>query len=81
VLVHNKNEEIEHASMTLEWIRRHSAKFDEHLGTYLNSTGSILEAEEAATGKAADGGLSGTGSSEAAPSPSLGIGSLKTKKA
>jgi len=24
VLVHNKNEEIEHASMVLEWIRRHS---------------------------------------------------------
>lgn len=82
VLVHNKNEEIEHASMTLEWIRRHSAKFDEHLGTYLNSTGSILEAEEVATGKATEGGLSEPASRAAAlPSPSLGIGSLKPKKA
>jgi uncharacterized protein len=79
VLVHNKNEEIEHASMTLEWIRRHSAKFDEHLGTYLNTTGSILEAEEVATGKAE--GSSPDAAAAPAPSPSLGIGSLKMKKA
>src|ERR1700750_75453 len=50
VLIHNKNEEVEHAAMTLEWIRRHSPIFDQHMKTYLNTTGSILEVEAAATG-------------------------------
>ena len=35
VLVHNKNEEIEHASMLLEWIRRRDSRFDEMLRKYL----------------------------------------------
>lgn len=48
VLTHNKNEEVEHAMMTLEWIRRVSPTFDAHMRTYLFCEGSILEAEEAA---------------------------------
>ena len=28
VLLHNKNEEIEHATMLMEWIRRHNDHFD-----------------------------------------------------
>lgn len=76
VLVHNKNEEIEHAMMTLEWIRRHSKVFDDNIGTYLNTKGSILEVEKATAGGGARGGKP-----EAAPahstSKSLGIGSLK----
>jgi hypothetical protein len=43
------NEEIEHASMALEWIRRNVPKFDEALKTYLFTTGEITELEEAAT--------------------------------
>ena len=39
VLVHNKNEEIEHAMMNLEWIRRHSEVFDANIKTYLNAKG------------------------------------------
>ena len=35
VLAHNRDEEKEHAAMTLEWLRRHDAKLDEHLRTYL----------------------------------------------
>src|SRR6188768_499080 len=49
VLIHNKNEEIEHAMMNLEWVRRASPKFDEHMRTYLFAEGSILEAEGATT--------------------------------
>src|ERR1700755_2713097 len=48
--IHNKNEEVEHAMMTLEWIRRHSPVFGGHIQTYLNTTGSILAVESAATG-------------------------------
>jgi ferritin-like protein len=73
VLVHNKNEEIEHAMMNLEWIRRHSAVFDENITTYLRTTGPItaIEKKQSVSGHATGNG--GTG----APSPSLGIGSLK----
>jgi ferritin-like protein len=50
VLAHNRDEEKEHAAMTLEWIRRHDPKFDEHLRTYLFTEGDILEIEEEAEG-------------------------------
>ncbi|MGD0379689.1 MAG: ferritin-like domain-containing protein [Acidimicrobiales bacterium] len=71
VLAHNRDEEKEHASMTLEWLRRRDPKLDEHLRTYLFTTGSILEIETEAD--------AGTGAPEAsaAASGSLGIGSLK----
>jgi uncharacterized protein len=45
VLTHNMEEEIEHATMTLEWIRRKLPKFDETLRTYLFTTGEITEIE------------------------------------
>jgi ferritin-like protein len=81
VIQHNKREEIEHAMMTLEWIRRNSAEFDGHIGTYINSEGPILELEVAA--KEAGGGdekKSDSKNSDGAVTPadgSLGIGSLK----
>lgn len=49
ILLHNMREEIEHASMVLEWMRRNSPDFDRELKTYLFSEGDILDAEEAAT--------------------------------
>jgi len=55
ILLHNMREEIEHACMTLEWLRRNDDDFARMMETYLFSEGSILEAEEAATGKAGDG--------------------------
>ena len=33
VLLHNRNEEVEHGMMMLEWIRRNDAKFDENVRT------------------------------------------------
>ena len=48
VLEHNRDEEIEHAMMGLEWLRRNNAVFDEHMRTYLFTDGDILEIEEAA---------------------------------
>ena len=35
ILVHNRDEEKEHAAMVLEWIRRRDPKFDEELKDYL----------------------------------------------
>jgi len=48
VLLHNKNEEIEHATMLLEWIRRHSEHFDQMLRRYLFTEAPITGIEEAA---------------------------------
>lgn len=83
VLVHNKNEEIEHAMMTLEWIRRQSPEFDKQLRTYLFTEAPITGIEEVDTGQ--DGGhghAGGAGKAAAAPGRgSLGIGSLKNKEA
>ena len=35
ILAHNRDEEKEHASMVLEWIRRHDKRFDKELRDYL----------------------------------------------
>jgi len=48
VLIHNRDEEIEHAVMALEWLRRNSAIFNKHMKTYLFTEGDILEIEKKA---------------------------------
>jgi hypothetical protein len=40
-------EEIEHASMVLEWLRRNDAEFDKNLKDYLFKEGSITGHEKA----------------------------------
>ena len=43
ILTHNRDEEKEHASMVLEWIRRHDPVFDTNLRKYLFTTEPITE--------------------------------------
>jgi ferritin-like protein len=43
ILAHNRDEEKEHASMILEWIRRRDPAFDAHLKKYLFTTLPITE--------------------------------------
>ena len=45
ILEHNRDEEKEHAAMTLEWIRRQDPKFDEYLREFLFTDGDVLDAE------------------------------------
>src|SRR4051812_30517680 len=56
VLLHNRNEEIEHAMMTLEWIRRRDEVFDRNAKTYLFAKGAITEVEKGGPEKAGGGG-------------------------
>src|SRR5579884_433808 len=49
VLAHNRDEEKEHASMTLEWLRRHDPVLDQHLRTYLFTSEPVTEVEAEAT--------------------------------
>jgi uncharacterized protein len=77
VLAHNRDEEKEHAAMTLEWLRRRDRVFDQHLRTYLFTEEPITEVEAEAE---ADDVLSSDAEPEGMARPldgSLGIGSLK----
>ena len=49
ILLHNMREEIEHAAMALEWLRRNSTDFDKELREYLFSEGDIAALEIEAT--------------------------------
>ena len=68
VLAHNRDEETEHAAMSLEWLRRMDPVLDRHLRQYLFTTGSIVALEEAEEG-GAENPADGDGA--------LGIGSLR----
>ena len=46
ILLHNAREELEHAAMVLEWIRRNDSETDEQLREYLFKDGSITGREE-----------------------------------
>ncbi len=69
ILLHNRDEEIEHTAMLLEWLRRRIPAFDENLKTYLFTTAPITEIEDDATG---EGGASESGGAD------LGIGSMRS---
>ena len=71
VLAHNRDEEKEHAAMTLEWLRRRDPGWAEQLRNYLFTDKPILEVEEAIDAAEEGGGEA------AASDGSLGIGSLK----
>lgn len=75
VLAHNRDEEIEHAMMTLEWLRRNNPVFAENIALYIGSTGPITLVEaETKSGS----GYSHNASVEAS-NGTLSIGSLKRK--
>ena len=46
ILEHNRDEEIEHAMMALEYLRRTNTVFDKQMRTYLFSEGDIVDVEE-----------------------------------
>jgi uncharacterized protein len=72
VLAHNRDEEKEHAAMTLEWLRRRDPVFDTVLRTYLFTEEPIIEVELEVEGDAESPSAQG-------PSigGSLGIGTLR----
>src|SRR5205085_1918967 len=63
VLAHNRDEEKEHAAMTLEWLRRHDPVFDTVLRTYLFTEEPLIEVELE---------LEGEAESSAGQSPAIG---------
>ena len=73
ILEHNRDEEKEHASMVLEWLRRSDPKLMQHLKTFLFSEGPITEIET----EMVQGGGAAEGGEGVSSDGSLGIGSLR----
>ena len=72
ILAHNRDEEKEHAVMTLEWMRRHDATLDAHLRRYLFTEGPIVQHEEETGAAPVDGEVAGElriGALTAVPTP------------
>jgi hypothetical protein len=72
ILAHNRDEEKEHAAMTLEWLRRNDPVWDQTLRTYLFTEAPITEIEDDDTDR-------GGAAAQRHPSGSLGIGTLMDK--
>jgi hypothetical protein len=70
ILAHNRDEEIEHASMLLEWLRRNQPGFDENLKTYLFTSGPIARIEETVSGEPLAGDNGGSAPDD------LGVGNF-----
>jgi ferritin-like protein len=70
ILAHNRDEEKEHAAMTLEWLRRRDPELDRVLRQYLFTEGSITAIEDA---------MEGGGNGAKRNGASLAIGSLRER--
>ncbi len=49
ILLHNMREEMDHAAMLTEWLRRNNHDFDEHHRTYLFTKDPITKVEKEST--------------------------------
>ena len=75
VLAHNRDEEVEHAMMLLEWLRRRTATIDAAIRTFLLTDGPITEIE------AAQGDANAAAAPGARGGATLGVGSLRAPRA
>lgn len=72
ILLHNMREEVEHACMLMEWLRRNHMDFGEQLKTYLFTEAPITEVEEAAEELEHSEPAVAAGTSQAAPKRTIG---------
>ena len=80
VLEHNRDEEMEHACMVLEWLRRSMPGWDKNLRTYLFTEVPIVEVEaREEAGLESRSGFGRPAEPRRKP-PSPSIGSLKEKR-
>jgi len=64
VLAHNRDDEMEHAVMLLEWLRRAMPGFDVQMKKFLFTSGSLID-------------LAGSAGSSAESGAGLGLGNMK----
>lgn len=70
ILLHNRREEVEHAVMLMEWVRRCGRDFDQPMRTYLFTERPITMIES----------VTANGAPAASASQSLAIGSMKGRE-
>ncbi|MGL4905006.1 MAG: hypothetical protein ACRC34_05855 [Cetobacterium sp.] len=75
ILIHNRNEEMEHAVMVIEWMRRNDFEFGKELEDYIFRQGKIVGIEAQVMGR--DGAVAEKASTSCKKCSSLNIGSLK----
>ena len=81
ILRHNRDEEKEHAAMTLEWLRRNDPELDRELRRYLFTDGPILDDHDHDhDGDGDDGADSGSSEGSGRGDGSLGIGGLSGRQ-
>jgi len=77
ILSHNMREEMEHACMALEWLRRNNPDWATYMKTYLFTEGDITELEEEDTGKSAGAGAASSAATGATvPGRGFTIGAI-----
>lgn len=76
ILFHNMREEMEHASMLIEWLRRTNADFHRQLATYLFTEVPITEVEETAE-KTSEPRATPSAADAIKAAPKRTVGSLK----
>ncbi len=76
IMAHNRDEEIEHACMTIQWLRKNMPGWDEELRNYLFKEGSIIGHEEQITGGGGADGDPDLKKDQPGTSDSLGLGKL-----
>jgi ferritin-like protein len=77
VLAHNRDEEIEHACMALEWLRRNMPGWDEQLKKYLFSSEPDITVQEENEDASAHDPAPASVPTRAEVQRSLGLGSLR----
>ncbi|MFO7730626.1 MAG: ferritin-like domain-containing protein [Spirochaetia bacterium] len=75
IMAHNRDEEIEHACMALEWLRRNMPEWDEAMKTFLFTSGDITSLEEEME-SGENGGGENRGERGSGGNSDLGIGKL-----
>ena len=70
LLAHNRDEEIEHACMAIEWLRKNMSGWDKELRTYLFQEGDITSVEENKKGEESN-------DEPSYKTPDLNIGKIK----
>jgi len=77
ILAHNRDEEREHASMLLEWLRRNSAEWDSKLRQYLFTSQPIVQEEAQANNSGPGVSEQGSDRPGGRNEDSLGVGGLQ----
>lgn len=77
IMIHNRNEEMEHAVMIVEWMRRNQFEFGKEMEEYIFRQGKIVGIEAQVMGRNGTGAEPSNDNEVVVEVKSLNIGSLK----